>query len=315
MIQANDRANWKIGIAAACILLTSTTAIGQVSVGVGIAVPGFSIGINIPSYPELVPIPGYPVYYAPQLGVNLFFYDGLYWTLAEDNWYYSSWYDGPWYLVQPELVPAFILRVPVGYYRRPPSYFFGWNRAAPPRWGEHWGRGWERKRRGWDRWDRASMPQRAPLPQYQRRYPRDRYPGANQQRNLENRYYRYTPRDSRDRSRLQQSPQLGQRLAPQQNRPAPERRRPEGPPRAQRGAPGMSQRPAVTSPAPPARAGQPRSDANRRPSAPPPRATAGPRLPDRQPQPQRQQQPQREAQQQKKPGDRGGQDRRPPGNP
>ena len=48
---------------------------GQVSVG--IALPGVSIGINVPVYPELVRVPGYPVYYAPQLGANFFFYDGM----------------------------------------------------------------------------------------------------------------------------------------------------------------------------------------------------------------------------------------------
>jgi len=61
---------------------------GQVSVG--IALPGVSIGINVPVYPELVRVPGYPVYYAPQLGANFFFYDGMYWVYQGDDWYASS---------------------------------------------------------------------------------------------------------------------------------------------------------------------------------------------------------------------------------
>src|SRR5512141_1930654 len=90
------------------------SAMAQVSVGIGL--PGVSIGINLPLYPELVPVPGYPVYYAPRLDSNYFFYDGMYWAYQGDNWYASSWYNGPWGLVGPEFVPLFVLRVPVSYY-------------------------------------------------------------------------------------------------------------------------------------------------------------------------------------------------------
>jgi hypothetical protein len=76
-------------------------ATAQVSIGIGL--PSASIGINVPLYPDLVPVPGYPVYYDPRLHSNLFFYDGLYWVYAEDNWYASSWYNGPWDLISPEI--------------------------------------------------------------------------------------------------------------------------------------------------------------------------------------------------------------------
>src|SRR5690349_2786235 len=79
-----------------------------------------SIGIHVPIYPRLVQVPSYPVYYAPELDSNYFFYDGEYWVYEDDYWYSSSWYDGPWELVEPEYVPLFILRVPVRYYRLPP---------------------------------------------------------------------------------------------------------------------------------------------------------------------------------------------------
>lgn len=52
----------------------------EVSVGIGINVPGISIGINVPAYPRLVRVPGYPVYYDPRVDSNYFFYDGLYWV-------------------------------------------------------------------------------------------------------------------------------------------------------------------------------------------------------------------------------------------
>ena len=73
--------------------------------------------------------------------------------------------------VGPEYVPLYVLRVPVRYYRQPPGYFRSWRDDAPPRWGERWGRDWEQRRPGWDRWDRSAAPAPAPLPTYQRKYP------------------------------------------------------------------------------------------------------------------------------------------------
>ena len=197
------------------ILLGSIAPAGaQVSVGVGF--PGVSIGIHVPAYPELVPIPGYPVYYAPRLGSNYFFYDGMYWVYDGDNWYASSWYNGPWEVVGPEAVPLFVLRVPVRYYRRPPAYFGGWRADAPPHWGEHWGSAWAQRRNGWDQWNRASAPRPAPLPLYQRQYSGNRYPAVEQQQVLLSRNYRYQPQDSVARqhfARVQSAPADSRRVA------------------------------------------------------------------------------------------------------
>lgn len=193
----------RYGLILLCMLLCSMTpAAAQVSIGIGL--PGVNIGINLGSYPELVPVPGYPVYYAPRLSSNYFFYDGLYWVYDEDNWYSSSWYNGPWWLVAPEVVPVYILRVPVRYYRHPPPYFRGWRSDAPPRWGQHWGHEWEQRRSGWDRWDRASAPARAPLPVYQRQYSGDRYPRVEQQQALHTENYRHRPRDAVVRQHYQE---------------------------------------------------------------------------------------------------------------
>lgn len=164
-----------------------------------------SIGINVPAYPEFVVVPGYPVYYAPRMEANMFFYDGLYWVYHNDNWYESSWYNGPWWLVYPEDVPLFILRIPVRYYRMPPVYFIGWQFNAPPRWGDHWGRDWSQHRRDWDKWDRRYVPAPAPLPAYQRQYSGDRYPRqVEQQRELHQKNYRFQPRDPEVRRQHQE---------------------------------------------------------------------------------------------------------------
>ncbi len=203
---------------AACVLGgMQSAAFAQVSIGVGVAVPGVRIGISVPAYPDLVPVPGFPVYYAPDLDVNLFFYNGFYWTFTNDAWYSSTWYNGPWYLVPPERVPDFILRVPVGFYRRPPPYFLHWNRNEPPRWAQHWGPRWRRNRPDWDRRNRGAPPSRAPLPRYQRGYPQQRYPGPGEQRRLENRYYRFPQHpDSQGRGRPGPQPRYPQRPHRQQ---------------------------------------------------------------------------------------------------
>jgi hypothetical protein len=180
-------------IALSILLFTATTSPAQVSVG--ISLPNVSIGINLPVYPRLVRVPNYPVYYAPGIDSNYFFYDGYYWVYQDDQWYASAWYNGPWGLVEPAYVPLFVLRIPVRYYRAPPRYFRGWRPDAAPRWHEHWGDDWARQREGWDRWNRRTAPAPAPLPAYQKRYSGDRYPQADQQRELRERQYHYQPRE------------------------------------------------------------------------------------------------------------------------
>ena len=202
-------------IAVLLMLLGSMgSATAQVSIGIGL--PNVSIGINLPVYPNLVQVPNYPVYYAPGLNSNYFFYDGMYWVYQGDNWYASSWYNGPWGLVAPEVVPLFILRIPVRYYRSPPTYFRGWRPEAPPHWGEHWGNDWQQRRAGWDRWDRRAVPAPAPLPVYQRQYSRERYPRTvERQQALHNENYRYQPREAIVRQHVQ-APDTARAPAPPQ---------------------------------------------------------------------------------------------------
>ena len=192
------------------LLCLATSASAQVSIGIGL--PNLRIGINLPLFPELEPVPGYPVYYAPRVDTNYFFYDGMYWVYQDDNWYASYWYNGPWSFVEPTVVPLVILRFPVRYYQHAPAHFRGWRPDAPPRWGKHWGRDWEQRRRGWDRWRRDSAPARAPLPAYQRQYSGDRYPRVEQQHALHREHYRYQPRDKAVRQHFQQQ---GEQRAPE----------------------------------------------------------------------------------------------------
>jgi hypothetical protein len=175
-----------------CMLSGAVTpAVAQASGAIGL--PQVQIRHNVPVYPQFVQVPSNPVYYAPQLNANYFFYDGMYWVYERDNWYASDWYNGPWAIVPPRHVPAYILRVPVRYYRSRPHSFQGWSKNAPPRWGQLWGHEWEQQRGDWDHWNHSSVPRPAPLPAYQQLYTGNRYPRVEQQPVLHDQYYRYQP--------------------------------------------------------------------------------------------------------------------------
>ncbi|MDD2853430.1 MAG: hypothetical protein PHY09_16210 [Desulfuromonadaceae bacterium] len=239
------------------LMLACSVTPSEAQLSIGIGLPNVSIGINLPFYPQLSPVPGYPVYYAPEVNANYFFYDGMYWVYQDDNWYASSWYNGPWAFVEPYAVPLFVLRIPVRYYRQPPVYFRGWLSSAPPRWGQHWGRDWERRRGGWDRWNRHSVPKRAPRPSYQSKYTGDRYPQRiEEQHTLRSRSYRYQPRDMAVRQHIRQQADQKRAVPDQRGRheAAPERNQRQIEP--QRSAPHQQGAPAGPRTQPPQRGGE-----------------------------------------------------------
>jgi hypothetical protein len=86
------------------LLAFASPAPAQISVGIG--VPSLDIGIHLPALPSLTLVPGSPVYYAPSVDGNFFFYDGMYWVLDNDNWYSSSWYNGPLLPSSTDLLPG-----------------------------------------------------------------------------------------------------------------------------------------------------------------------------------------------------------------
>jgi hypothetical protein len=204
----NDPGEYKmkmccLPLALALLMLPAAPGFAQVNIGIGVSLPGVNIGIDVPTYPDLVPVPGYPVYYAPGMDANYFFYDGMYWDFDGNNWYASTWYNGPWQMVDPNSVPLYVLRVPVEYYRLPPVFFGSWARNAPPRWDQHWGGGWADQHRGWDHWNRGSVPRAAPLPVYQRSFSGNKYPQAAQQQSLRSQNYSYQPHEAVVRQHFQ----------------------------------------------------------------------------------------------------------------
>jgi hypothetical protein len=195
-------------IALSLLLGTAIPAVAWIPAAAASSGISISIGLHYAGYPELVLVPGYPVYYAPQLPVNYFFYDGYYWLYHEDHWYMSDWYDGPWTAVDPDDVPLLVLRVPVRYYVSPPLQFHGWYLDAAPRWHVYWGPRWTRYRPGWDHWDRRIAYTPAPLPLYQRHYTGDRYPRGEYRHMIHREHYRYRPHDTavREHHRQQGAP-------------------------------------------------------------------------------------------------------------
>ena len=212
------------GLVIALSLTLCPAALVHAEVGVSV---GINLGFNLPAYPRLTIVPGYPVYYAPQLRMNYFFYDGLYWVYQNDHWYVSSWYNGPWDWVEPAYVPSFILRIPVRYYRHPPAYFYGWRLNAPPRWSERWGHDWAAHRAGWDHWDRRATPRPAPLPAYQRHYSGNHYPAAVEQQRVRTENYRYQPRERTSQQQWQRNPEKTRTESTQPRAPAQQWRQPQ----------------------------------------------------------------------------------------
>ena len=109
-------------------------ALAMLVVSLATATAGVRLGFEVVVPPPLIAIPSSPVQYAPSVAANYFFYGGRYYVFADDVWYASSGYDGPWLAVAPGLVPPPLLTVPIAYYRFPAPAWGPWRRDRPPRW-------------------------------------------------------------------------------------------------------------------------------------------------------------------------------------
>lgn len=67
--------------------------------------------------PQLVVVtPGVQV--VPEVDAEVFFVDGFYWVRHDRGWYRSSSHRGGWALVPARGVPAKLVKIPAGKYRR-----------------------------------------------------------------------------------------------------------------------------------------------------------------------------------------------------
>ena len=120
---------------------------------------GVNIGINIPPPPPLV-IPAPPpmfviprtyVYFAPEVEVDIFFYNGYWYRPYREHWYRSGTYNGKWVYISSKKVPPVLLNLPPDYRRVPPGHrhiphghlkknWRSWERDKY--WEKHGGREW-----------------------------------------------------------------------------------------------------------------------------------------------------------------------------
>lgn len=92
----------------------SRDAAADVNIHVGIATPPPAVVLSV--QPQVVMVPGTPVYYAPDAGINLFFYSGRWYRRHDDCWYRASHHNGPWVYVPASRVPSSFTRIPGNYY-------------------------------------------------------------------------------------------------------------------------------------------------------------------------------------------------------
>ncbi len=114
-----------------------------------------NVNINIPlpevvfsAPPALVVIPGTYAYFAPEVAVDIFFYQGYWYRPYDGRWYIAADYRGPWSFVAINRVPPVFLSLPPDYRSVPPGY----ERVPYGVVKKNWRR-WESERH-WDRHER-----------------------------------------------------------------------------------------------------------------------------------------------------------------
>jgi len=96
---------------AVCLACAAVPAFSEVNVNINVGPPP----VVVQGPPELIVVPRTMVYFAPGVGVELFFYRGRWWTRHEGRWFRAQSYNGPWAVVGPRYVPVEIVRVPRDY--------------------------------------------------------------------------------------------------------------------------------------------------------------------------------------------------------
>jgi hypothetical protein len=88
----------------------SNQSSAEVNVNIGIGVPLPQVVIHSP--PPVVVIPGTYAYFAPDVGVEIFFYHGYWYRPHHGYWYRARGYNGPWGHVKNSGVPHVLRGLP-----------------------------------------------------------------------------------------------------------------------------------------------------------------------------------------------------------
>jgi hypothetical protein len=115
--------NWKVLAVGAALIASPVFAQVQVGVGVQVSVPVPTIRFEV-APPLVVVSPGVQV--VRDYGDEVFFVDGWYWCRRDSYWFRTRDYRGGWVVAERHYVPATLVKIPPGHYKR----YKG--RGAPP---------------------------------------------------------------------------------------------------------------------------------------------------------------------------------------
>ena len=96
-------------------VLVATPALAQVRVGVDVQIPLPTIVFEVPP-PLVVVSPGVRV--VEDYDDEVFFVDGWYWCRRDAHWFRTRNHRGGWVVVERRYVPATLVKVPPGHYKR-----------------------------------------------------------------------------------------------------------------------------------------------------------------------------------------------------
>ena len=164
----------------ALVMVVPITTMAAVDISIGISLPPL---IVFAAPPELIVIPDTYVYVAPDIDVDIFFWNGWWWRLWDGRWYRSHYYDRGWGYY--DRVPIFYFDIDPGwrgYYRNHNWQGHRWNYERIPyqRLHQNW-RSWHNDRR-WERRGTWGVSNYQPPPQRQRQELRQQRQQQYQQR-------------------------------------------------------------------------------------------------------------------------------------
>lgn len=83
---------------------------------------GINVNINlgpppivVANPPAVVMVPDSRVYFVPDPTIDIFFYDGYWWSPRGNRWYRARAYRGPWVVVRASIVPSAVIYMPRDY--------------------------------------------------------------------------------------------------------------------------------------------------------------------------------------------------------
>jgi len=164
---------WQMQISWKCLSpATFLAAVALAAGGPGIARAEVNVNINlgpppivVSEPPAVVMIPQSRVFFVPDPHVDVFFFEGYWWSPRGPAWYRARSYDGPWAVVERSRVPRAVIYVPRDYRSR-----YARERHVPyGQWKKDHAR-WEREnRKAHKKWEKERERERKEQERHERR--------------------------------------------------------------------------------------------------------------------------------------------------